>query len=217
MDGQTLQSVWRVFTKQFNLDQSATQRFAQYLEALLQWNARMNLTAARDERELVQLHCADSLMIVRCVDMRAIKHIVDVGSGAGFPGIPLSIMYPEKKMYLLEVNNKKITFLKHCIALLGLKNTEVVTLDWRTFLRKTQESVDLFCARASLDVDELTRMFKPSCFYRQAQLCYWASETWQIPKKSAQYVRKDWHYRLGNRTRRLIICNIQEKANEGLI
>lgn len=216
MNQQTVQSVWRVFTKQFNVDQAATERFARYIGELLRWNTHINLTAARDERELVQLHCADSLMIAHCVDMRRVSHIADVGSGAGFPGIPLSILYPEKNIYLLEVNNKKIKFLEHIITLLSLKHTRVVNLDWRTFLRKTEEPIELFCARASLDVDELTRMFKPACFYRHAQLAYWASELWHVPKKSEVYVRKDWGYHLGNRKRRLILFNDQKTSDKGL-
>ena len=203
----SLQSVWRVFNKQFDLDQARSEQFLRYIQELLVWNTKINLTAARNERELVQLHCADALMLTKFIDMRLVNALADVGCGAGLPGIPLSIMFPEKTVYLLEVSNKKIKFLEHVIATLQLKNVQLISLDWRTFLRKTNEPIDLFCARASLDPDELMRMFKPASPYKQASLIYWASELWQPSKKVGAYIRKEHVYHCAYRKRRLVLLH----------
>lgn len=201
----SLESVWRVFIKQFDLSPLQQEQFAVYIRELLSWNEQVNLTAAHDERELVQLHCADSLAITKKEDLSTVSALCDVGSGGGFPGIPLSIKYPDKNVYLLEVSHKKIHFLTRIKELLHLDNVTLVTIDWRTFLRKTDYKIDLFCARASLDPKELIRMFQPSCPYRNAHLAYWASFGWTPDKKVVPLVAREHTYFLQTRSRRLII------------
>ena len=122
----------------------------------------------------MQYHFIDSLIVANYIDLTTIKSIADVGTGGGFPGIPLKILYPHLSMTLIEVTEKKIRFLENVVAQLGLSSVEIVNLDWRTFLRKTSSPIDLFVSRASLHSDELLKMFKPSCVYKQATLVYWA-------------------------------------------
>jgi 16S rRNA G527 N7-methylase RsmG len=110
---------------------------------------------------------------------------------------------------LIEVNHKKIEFLSTVIQELGLENVTISDLDWRTFLRTTNDSIDLFLARASLHTDELVRLFKPSSPYKEAQLIYWASKDWEPGKKDAPFVKKEYSYTLGNKKRRYILFSAQ--------
>ena len=139
--------------------------------------------------DILKLHFQDSMRITQFIDFSAIKSVCDVGSGGGFPGIPLAILLPEIKITLLEVNNKKVTFLQTVIDELELTNCNVNTLDWRTFLRQAPSAIDLFCARASLKPDELIRIFSPSCAYKDAQLVYWASKNWKPEGNQNKFLR----------------------------
>jgi len=199
-----LTSIWRVFAKHYQLSDQQIAQFERYVQELKKWNEQINLTALTDERDIIELHFDDSLKVTQFIDFSKITACCDVGSGGGFPGIPLKILYPHLTIYLIEVKRKRINFLEHLIDTLHLENVAVFPIDWRTFLRKTEFSIDLFCARASLDTEELVRMFKPSCLYNEDTLIYWASRHWEPTKKVAPYVVNDWDYHVGGRKRRLI-------------
>lgn len=98
-------------------------QLAHYLMLLQKWNEVFNLTAIKNERDAIYLHILDSLTVAPYVKG---KHILDVGSGAGLPGIPLVICYPEKEWVLLDKNNKKTRFLIQVIAELKLRHVQVV-------------------------------------------------------------------------------------------
>jgi 16S rRNA (guanine527-N7)-methyltransferase len=102
--------------------------FARYAALLREWNARMNLTAITDEDEINIRHFLDSLTILKTNALPVGAKVIDVGTGAGFPGIPLAIVQPELRMTLLEATGKKVTFLEHVIAELGLVHTNAVKL-----------------------------------------------------------------------------------------
>lgn len=198
--------IWNTFVSQEKLSEKAAQQFERYLNLLLQWNEDFNLTAITQPHKIVLDHFQDSLKIGEFINIADMHTIVDVGSGGGFPGIPLKIKYPHVHVVLIEVTHKKISFLQHVIEELGLEGIEVYALDWRTFLRTTQyEGVDLFMSRASLHTDELMRVFKPSCPYNQATLVYWASEEWQPGKVDTPYVSHEYKYQIGNKKRRFIV------------
>ncbi|KAB1200017.1 Ribosomal RNA small subunit methyltransferase G [Morella rubra] len=106
-----------------------------YVDALLQWNQRMNLTAVTEVNEVLERHIEDSLAIIPPVRNSYVSHcnksidsinIVDVGSGAGLPGLILAIARPDWKVTLLESMNKRCLFLEHAIGLAGLSNVRVV-------------------------------------------------------------------------------------------
>lgn len=103
------------------------EQFARYAAELIDWNARINLTAITDPSAIVVRHFLDSLSIVRAVPMRAGLRAMDVGTGAGFPGLPLAIVYPHIHMTLNESVGKKVTFLAHIIDQLGLTNVTTLT------------------------------------------------------------------------------------------
>jgi 16S rRNA (guanine(527)-N(7))-methyltransferase RsmG len=199
-----LQSMWRVFASRYQLSDHQLQQFRDYAFFLKDWNDRINLTAIDDEHDIIDLHFDDSLQVTHCIDFSRLKSTCDVGTGGGFPGIPLKILFPHMSIFLVEVTKKKIAFLEHIVEQLGLSDVEIVALDWRTFLRKTTYNIDLFCSRASLDPVELIRMFKPSCYYNNRALIYWASRMWQATPKVVPFCQKEWIYHSSGRQRRLI-------------
>lgn len=208
----TAQSAWRVLVKRYQLTELQQELFKKYMQLLQQVNQTSNITAITTECDIIELHFNDSLALARFVDMKQYKGIADVGSGGGFPGIPLKIMFPQLPLFLIEVSQKKRAFLEMVVNELQLPDVQVIALDWRTFLRKTDYSIDLFCARASLEVSELVRMFKPSSPYKHAQLVYWAASTWEPEKHVLPYITKQWAYHIAARERRLIVL-----ANENAV
>lgn len=103
------------------IDEAAVEKLIAYLQLLKTWNKTFNLTAITDPRDMVYLHIIDSLMVQPYIKG---KQILDVGSGAGLPGIPLAICYPEQEWVLLDKNSKKTRFQIQAIAELGLKNVK---------------------------------------------------------------------------------------------
>ena len=95
-----------------------------YLDLLLKWNARTNLTAIRDPEEIVQRHFGESLFAAQHLPP-ATRTLLDFGSGAGFPGLPIALLRPEILVTLAESQNKKSTFLREVVRTLALPNAEV--------------------------------------------------------------------------------------------
>ena len=79
-----------------------------YYSLLIEWNEKINLTTITEPLQMIAYHLLDSLMVGEFVDLNAIRVLADIGTGGGFPGIPLKIRYPHLDLYLLEVNHKKI-------------------------------------------------------------------------------------------------------------
>ena len=102
---------------------TADSRFSRLLDELERWNRKVNLTAVRDREQMRVLHIADSLAARPLLEGR---RILDVGTGPGFPGLPLAIVEPEREFTLLDSNNKKIRFVEHAATLLGLDNVIAV-------------------------------------------------------------------------------------------
>lgn len=202
-------NIWQNFATQYKLSSQQLQQFQNYYELLVAWNKKINLTAMTSEEDFIAYHVEDSLKITDFYDVAACKGVADIGTGAGLPGIPLKIKYPEISIVLVEVIQKKVTFLREVIKELGLKNIEVCDLDWRTFLRQTNYSVDLVCARASLRPDELVRMFQASTPYKNATLIYWASADYEIGEKERPFFTKSEHYSVGSKNR--IYCFFTKK------
>lgn len=194
-------ALWNSFVRREKLTDVQTQQFERYISLLLEWNEKINLTRITDFSSILSYHFQDSLRIADFIDFNEIRGAIDVGTGAGFPGIPLCIKFPELCMTLLEVCAKKAAFLELVIQELGLANCSVSTLDWRTFLRQTEQSVDVVLSRASLQPEELIRMFKPSSPYRHAQLVYFASIRWQPGEVEKAFLVKMQEYSVGDQKR----------------
>lgn len=107
------------------LDGPAVERFSGYLQTLLEWSARVNLTALRGPEQIVRSGFLDSLTCLPLVPPGTAR-IVDIGSGAGFPAIPLAIAYNHATFTLIEATRRKVTFLRHVVRTLGLAHVTVL-------------------------------------------------------------------------------------------
>jgi 16S rRNA (guanine527-N7)-methyltransferase len=107
-----------------HLDEKAIEAFDLYLKELLKWNQKMNLTAIRSEKGIVLKHFLDSLSVHPYLP--EYSSILDIGSGAGYPGIPLKITRPNLEMTLIDSVRKKVDFQRHIIRMLGLKGMEAI-------------------------------------------------------------------------------------------
>ena len=101
------------------------EQLIKYLELLIKWNKAYNLTAIRDPKEMLTKHLIDSLSIAPYINEGKHKNILDVGTGPGLPGIPMSILFPQTEFLLLDSNGKKTRFLTQCKIMLGLDNVQV--------------------------------------------------------------------------------------------
>jgi 16S rRNA (guanine527-N7)-methyltransferase len=147
-----------------SLDQHQLDQFAAYAAELRRWNQRVNLTAISDEREVVIRHFLDSL---RCALSwgDAPSRLVDIGAGAGFPGLPLKILRPELHLTLIESIEKKAAFLRHIAAELNLGVVVVVVGRAETAGRDAtyREQYDVAAARAVADLRVLAEYCLPFC------------------------------------------------------
>ena len=109
-----------------NLDNEKEKKFLIYLRELKKWNEKINLTSLKDETEIIEKLFIDSLFFLKFLRIKATSQHLDIGSGAGFPAIPIKIIFPHINLTLLEVRKKKASFLKHVIRFLSLKNTKVI-------------------------------------------------------------------------------------------
>ena len=131
-------------------------QFDIYKNELLQWNAKTNLISENSSQEIITRHFLDSLTAMQFIQKNNAR-IIDVGCGAGFPGLPLKIALPSLEIYLLETNRKKVSFLKHIIRLLNLSNA-VVLHDRVENIIKTdswKEKFDILISRAAFKLSEL--------------------------------------------------------------
>ena len=197
--------MWHSFSLRHNLTVHQLEQFKKFYDLLREYNEIVSLTAIDKPEEIIAHHFDDSLALSGLIDLSAPLTLADIGSGGGFPGIPLKIKYPHLKIYLIEVKEKKVAYLKEVIEKLRLDSIEVIDLDWRTFLRKTEYKIDLFCARASLPFADLMRMFKPASPYKKSSLAYWASRHWIAQQNEKEYISKEFAYTIENRQRRLVL------------
>lgn len=104
------------------LTEEMAEQFMEYKRLLLSWNEKMNLTAITEEKEVIQKHFVDSLSFAEVFSLAPKARVIDVGTGAGFPGIPMKIAFPNITMTLLDSLNKRITFLEEVVKSLSLSD-----------------------------------------------------------------------------------------------
>ena len=145
------------------LNDTQIQQFIKYHEILVEWNSFMNLTGITEYEEVVQKHFIDSLVLCKAIDVNQVESLIDIGTGAGFPGIPLKIAYPHLKVTLLDSLQKRIKFLDEVIMQLGL--TEVETIHGRAedFAKPSmkRETYDVCVSRAVANLASLSEYCLP--------------------------------------------------------
>ena len=144
-------------------DQNQLERFHKFYQLLIEWNKVMNLTGITEYEDVVEKHFVDSLSIIKAIDLSGIHTVIDVGTGAGFPGIPLKIAFPHLRVVLLDSLNKRIKFLDEVISQLEL--TEIRTIHGRAeeYARKEEyrEQFNLCVSRAVANLSTLSEYCLP--------------------------------------------------------
>ncbi len=138
-------------------------KFIKYMRLVQEWNEKVNLTAILDDEEFVKKHFIDCIKIFKSNEIKSAKTIIDVGTGAGFPGLPIAIMDENKKITLLDSLNKRINFLNLVVRELGLTN--VTTIHSRAEdggkNRDLREKFDIATSRAVANMTVLSEFCLP--------------------------------------------------------
>lgn len=147
------------FLKDNGYDENYCKKFSTYYSMLIEWNNKFNLTSITDEREIQIKHFIDSLLPNSFLQDK--KYICDVGCGAGFPSIPLSIINEDKNFTLIDSVNKKVNFIKELIKELNLKNVTAVHTRAEDFAKDNFQKFDACVARALAQMPTLLEYTLP--------------------------------------------------------
>lgn len=170
-----------------SLTEKQVLQFMKYYEILVEWNKVMNLTAITEFDDVIEKHFIDSLSIVRALDMNGIHTLIDVGTGAGFPGIPLAIAFPHVRVTLLDSLMKRVKFLNEVVSQLGLENVEAFQGRAEDFGRdkRYRGKYDLVVSRAVANLSPLMEYCIPFAARGGAFMAYKSGKADEEIKTSA--------------------------------
>lgn len=139
------------------------EQFMKYKDLIQEWNKKVNLTSIKEDEEIVKKHFIDSIKIFKFEEVKNAKRIIDIGTGGGFPGIPMKIVNPDCEMVLLDSLNKRINFLNIVINDLGLKNISTIHGRAEDFAVKPEyrEKFDIVVSRAVANMTVLSEFCLP--------------------------------------------------------
>ena len=151
-----------------NLNPVQIEQFAIYRRELLHWNKSLNLTSITEPEEIVYKHFADSLSIIPAMDLNGHEEnlaVIDIGTGAGFPGIPLKIALPDIELALVDSTRKKMRFVEHVVSALGLKDVAVLASRAEELAHDPihRESYQYVLSRAVAKLPVLAELCLPFC------------------------------------------------------
>ena len=172
------------------MNNEQAEKFYKYMKLLIEWNEKINLTAITEENEIILKHFIDSLTVLKYINQT--DRIIDVGTGAGFPGIPIAIMMPNTKITLLDSLNKRINFLNDVIKELELKNIETIhsrSEDCGKDISK-REYYDIAIARAVANLTTLSEYLLPFVKIGGKMICMKGSEVGE-ELKNADFAIKE--------------------------
>lgn len=144
-----------------NLTQQQLDQFELYYSLLIETNQKMNLTAITEKEEVYRKHFLDSLELVRVIQNQKTFRLCDVGGGAGFPSIPLAIIYPEAEFTIIDALNKRILFLKDVIEKLHLNHVVAIHARAEDYKKQYNADFDYVTARAVARLDILAELCLP--------------------------------------------------------
>ena len=210
-----------VFKEQgFYLSDRQAEQFLTYYHKMVEVNKVMNLTAITEYEEVLEKHYLDSVMVSKFVDWKEDATVIDMGTGAGFPGIPLKILYPNLKVTLVDSLNKRVKFLGEVIDELGLENIEAIharaeelgkNLDYR-------EQFDFCVSRAVASLPILLELCIPfvkknGCFiaYKSLKANEEIEQSSNALRVLKSQVEANYSFSLGDSKRDLLV--IRKKEN----
>ncbi len=199
-------------SKGLHISQSQKSDFEKYLTMLLEWNQKFNLTAIKEPEEIWVKHFLDSLTVFDAIPKDA-KKIMDIGSGAGFPGLPIAIIRPDLDVTLLEATGKKVNFLLEVIRELSLKNVRAIQkrAEEAGFEKIHKEKYDVVLARAVAMLPKLAECALPLLKVGGILIAQKKSGTDEVAMSEEQIIK------LGGKIKQIIQINIDALPNRELV